>query len=305
MVTPVTVPAPLREATILREGESGREWINALPDQVDALIARWDCVPTGEPVSGQVGIVVSAQSGRYGAVVLKVSFPHPANMAEPIALGAWGGQGAVRLFEHDPTSVAMLLERIETRSLEDVADIDEAVAVAGDLARRFAVPAPPGIPRVTDIMADWQDVLWRALNRKQNQPPRRVTQMARATFDELWALQPETVIHGDLHYGNVLRGRRERWQAIDPKGLVGDRAFDIHHLLINRAIPLLGTAEFVAAMHRRVAVFAEAAGLDREHVRRWAQMRAVISAQYSWERQEPKWISEAKDVLADLLTEAG
>ena len=40
------------------------------------------------------------------------------------------------------------------------------------------------------------------------------------------------VLHGDLHHDNILLGERG-WLAIDPKGLMGDPAFDAANLFYN------------------------------------------------------------------------
>jgi len=42
------------------------------------------------------------------------------------------------------------------------------------------------------------------------------------------------VLHQDFHSGNVLRATRERWLAIDPKPLVGEREFAAASLLRDR-----------------------------------------------------------------------
>ena len=42
------------------------------------------------------------------------------------------------------------------------------------------------------------------------------------------------VVHQDFHGGNVLRAQREQWLVIDPKPLVGERAFDAASLLRDR-----------------------------------------------------------------------
>ena len=41
-----------------------------------------------------------------------------------------------------------------------------------------------------------------------------------------------TVLHGDLHHDNVLHGSRG-WLAIDPKGLIGERTYEVANLLGN------------------------------------------------------------------------
>lgn len=41
------------------------------------------------------------------------------------------------------------------------------------------------------------------------------------------------VLHGDVHHGNVLNFGARGWLAIDPRGLVGERAFDHANLLCN------------------------------------------------------------------------
>lgn len=43
----------------------------------------------------------------------------------------------------------------------------------------------------------------------------------------------ERVLHGDVHHGNVLDFGERGWLAIDPKGLVGESAFDYCNVLCN------------------------------------------------------------------------
>ena len=42
------------------------------------------------------------------------------------------------------------------------------------------------------------------------------------------------VLHGDLHYGNVLSSDREGWLAIDPKGVTGEPSYEVGDLFRNR-----------------------------------------------------------------------
>ncbi|MGW3341908.1 aminoglycoside phosphotransferase family protein [Nonomuraea rubra] len=52
-----------------------------------------------------------------------------------------------------------------------------------------------------------------------------------ATARKLGPVQPDLLLHGDLHPRNVLRADREPWLAVDPKGYVGDPAYDDGALL--------------------------------------------------------------------------
>lgn len=104
---------------------------------------------------GFVGIVAPVRRRDRSAAVIKVSFPHPGNVHEPDAFAAWQGRGAVHLCERDDAAFAMLLERAGPGTLADVADDDSAVATLGQLSRQLAVAAPPGLPRLSDLVAGW------------------------------------------------------------------------------------------------------------------------------------------------------
>ena len=47
------------------------------------------------------------------------------------------------------------------------------------------------------------------------------------------------LLHGDLHHDNILTATREPYLAIDPKGLVGNRAYDVTAAMLNPDNPLL------------------------------------------------------------------
>ncbi|WP_371527553.1 aminoglycoside phosphotransferase family protein [Streptomyces sp. NBC_01283] len=313
--TPIEVPEGFALSTVQREGERGRTWLATLPGLADELLRRWDCEPSEAVTHGQVGIVVPVRRRYDGTpAVLKISFPHPGNVHEPDAFAVWAGRGAVRLYERDDARFAMLLERAGAHSehpehpehpehsLASMEDTDEAVAVAGRLARRLAVPAPAGLPRMSSLVAEWECEL-RDEDRELGSPlPARVVAAAIATVRELGRDQPETLVHGDLHFTNVLRSEREPWLAIDPKGYVGDPAYDSITLLRTRFEALLTAPDPRAAALRRLDVFADAAEVDRERARRWAQARAVTAAHWGMRHGDPAWLVKATEALAEALT---
>ncbi|MFI0739650.1 aminoglycoside phosphotransferase family protein [Streptomyces sp. NPDC021100] len=294
------IPEAFAQSTAGREGDAGRAWLDRLPGIVEELLGRWRCVRDGSVVHGQVGVVVPVRRAGGAPAVLKVSFPHPGNVHEPDAFAVWAGRGAVRLLERDDARFAMLLERAGTGSLAEVPDADEAMAAAGRLARRLAVPAPPGLPRLCERAGVWEAEL--RADAARGTLPDAVFDAALATVRELVPDQPDTLVHGDLHAANVLRGEREPWLAIDPKGFVGDPAYDAFTLLRSRAADLLTAPDLDAALLRRLAVFAEAAELDRERTVRWTQLRCVQAALWGRDHGDPEWLVGMYDHVAGLLT---
>jgi streptomycin 6-kinase len=57
--------------------------------------------------------------------------------------------------------------------------------------------------------------------------PWRLVELAEALFAELLAsTQQEMLLHGDLHHTNILTAGRQPWLAIDPKGVIGEPAYE-------------------------------------------------------------------------------
>jgi streptomycin 6-kinase len=306
----VGIPEEFKRSTVEREGDLGAVWIAALPAIVDHLLDQWECAPDGGVMHGGVGIIVPVQRAE-GAAVMKVSFPHPGNVHEPDAFTAWAGRGAVRLYEREDEHFAMLLERVQTSTLADVDDADQVATVAGRLNRRLAIAAPSDLPRLQDLADGWERQLRTDAEELAHTLSPHAVEFAVATIHELGRVQPDILVHGDLHARNILRADREPWLAVDPKGVVGDPAYDGGTLLKARALALLEADDLRAAAYRTLDVFTDAAELDRGRVQRWAQLHTVQAAFHARRhgfriaRGGPRLarLTAFADHLADLLTE--
>jgi streptomycin 6-kinase len=92
---------------------------------------------------------------------------------------------------------------------------------------------------------------------------------ARAERDRLMASAPEPVLlHGDLHYSNILDGGSRGLIAIDPKGTLGERAFDAVDFVLDGSAPVVD----------RLAVAVAATGLDEERLAGWCRVAAPTIA---------------------------
>ncbi len=256
------------------EGPSGAEWAGRAPHLLEGVMSDWALVATGRVLTGRTAVVVPV--GRDGqAYVLTLRRPNRDSAGEHLALRRWAGEAAVRLVAADPGRGALLLERLDpTRDLRGV-DPDTACLVIGGLLSRLHVPAPPTIRPMSARVR----VLMERLAAREDLPRRVVTRVTGLAEDLLD--QPDvdaTLLHTDLHVGNVLAGEREPWLAIDPQPLAGHPAFEIQPVLTNRIEDLGAGPSFRWGVRRRLAVTAEAAGIDEEAARLWSIVRTGIEA---------------------------
>jgi streptomycin 6-kinase len=195
--------------------------------------------------------------------VLKVQLPDDEESEhEADALRFWDGDGAVRLLRHDAARKAMVLERAQPGTDLSAAPDDDAIPIALDVARKLWREPPPGGP----FRSAWDNSARWIVRYAADHPLR---DRAEAT---LAALEPrsQVLVHGDFHHHNLLR-HGDRWVAIDVKAAVGEPEYDVPSFLWNPiGIPLTR-----GLFDRRFDAF-ERAGLDRERMRAWTLVRAVI-----------------------------
>lgn len=274
----ICLPEEFVRTTIAREGELGAAWLAELPAIVDELLATWDCESDGEVMHGGVGIVVPVLRKSSEPAVLKVSFPHPGNRYEPDAFAAWGGRGAVLLHERDDERFAMLLERAHPTTLARPGTGDEVATIAGQISRRLAITAPPNFPRLQDQADTWEKQLRQHAAEMPHALTPKIVDAAVATVRDLAQDQPDILVHGDLNPRNILPAAREPWLAVDPKGWAGDPAYDCGTLIKSRSVVLVEEGDLRRSIRRTLDVYTEAAELDPERARRWAQLGAVQSS---------------------------
>ena len=256
-----------------------------LADRVAALVDRWKLrleARFPETPGSPRNFVAAVRRLDGTPCVLKVS-PHlEETRSEIAALAVWGGDGAARLLEAAPELGGMLLERIEPgtmlASMPELDD-DDATRVAGGLLRQLWRSPEPAAGLIT--LESWCAAFDRnrqALTAGVPGFPVELFQRADALRAELVSsTDHRVVLHGDLHHFNILRSDRSGWLAIDPKGLVGDRCFDVCQFLLNpRPVP-------IAVNRRRLEVFCDELDLDPQRTRQWCLVHAVLNACWSFE----------------------
>ncbi|MGZ4461028.1 MAG: aminoglycoside phosphotransferase family protein [Nocardioides sp.] len=277
---PFEIPVPF-----LAPGDRGASWgawLAALPRLLADVAGEWELSWDGEPRHGYCALVVPVRTTGGRPCVLKASWPHPEEEHEHIALQRLQGDGMVRMYRADPRRHVLLLERLHPEDLTGLWDVEACEVVAG-LYRRIHVPAPPQLRSLPSYVRGWSDRL-AALPRDAPLPRRLVEQAV--SLGRTLADDPDsvgTMVHGDLHYANVLAADREPWLAIDPKPVSGDPHYEVAPMLWNRWDEVVASGDVRDTVRRRFHTLVDAAGLDEDRARDWAVVREVHNALWTIE----------------------
>jgi streptomycin 6-kinase len=288
-------------------GESGRAWIDAVPELAASLLDRWQLRPDGATTCGATALVVPVVRADATAAVLKLQPITDHTVGEPDALRAWNGNGAVRLLDHDPGSGSMLLERLDAdRPLSTVRDDMAALEILSELlARLSSVPAPAGMRQLSAFGADLLERAPHALTLGRDQSQRALIQACASALEGVLSDAGDRLVHEDLHFDNILAplpgDQREPWLAIDPNPVAGNPGFALLAALHNRWEEAVASGDVQRAVRRRFDLMTDILGLDRERATAWTLGRILQNVLWDVEHDDTVWHSEADRAIAHTL----
>jgi streptomycin 6-kinase len=177
---------------------------------------------------------------RGGAALVLKTLPAGTDEARSgEVLTHWDGQAAVRLVEQAPGAV--LIERAlpgeDLTAMVMEGRDDAATDVLCRVMAKLNRPAPAGASFRT--IADWG----RGFARNRAAAIARgidaaLIDRAAAVFEDLCRSQGRPIVlHGDLQHYNVVRDEHRGWLAIDPKGVLGEAAYETGAMLRNPNAP--------------------------------------------------------------------
>ena len=198
-------------------------------------------------------------------------------------LEAFDGNGVAEVYEHAPG--ALLLERLRPgNSLAEMAlggRDEEATEILAEVMQRMSVRTSRsqlGLPKACATVEDWAKGFERYLATGDEQIPKLLVATGQETYLNLCASQDQTrLLHGDLQHYNVLWDADRGWLAIDPKGVIGELAYEVGAVLRN---PYESPELFLSSstIERRLNQFKTSLNLNYERTLRWAFAQAVLSA---------------------------
>jgi len=300
------LPDQLINRYISMYGENGKVWLQNFSNLRDQIRQRWS-LEDPDPVSFlSYNYLEYARDATGRQVVLKIGYPHNELKTEILALKYFNGKGAVKIIESDPERGTLLLERIvpgyDLRSLQDD---DEGIRIACQVMTNLWKLPPKSSQFPT--MDSWCQGFQRYQDHysgTQGPLPKENVQKAGSIAEALLKDDYDRLLlHGDLHHMNILRGKNGSWLAIDPKGVIGEPAFEMAPLLFNPIEEMEETAELDTILKRRINIVVHETGLDIDKILQWSYVRGMLSAIWDIEDGGNNWSFWIKmaQALADIM----
>jgi streptomycin 6-kinase len=284
-------------------GDQGRAWLDALPATLDEFAQRWS-LDLHAPFELSYNYVCPSIRTDGSEAVLKLGFPDRELLSEMHALQVYNGRGIVQLLKADFEQQVFLLERIRPGiALVTLDDDDERTRIAAQVMGQLWKPVTGDRPLLT--VENWTAGLKKLrphYNGTTGPFPEYLVDAAEHIFAEFVPSQDERVLlHGDLHHWNILSATRQPWLALDPKGVIGEREYEVGALLRNPWGEIHKHPDIKQIQERRIDILAEALRFDRQRMLGWGVAQAVLSAWWSVEDHGDGWKGAMR--VAEILYE--
>ncbi len=232
--------------------ERGTKWVHELPARCAESAEKWGLTNLTPVPNMTFNFVAKGVQGDR-SIVLKISCDLHTFVQEKKALTHFRGKGMAALLSHDDQRRALLIERLDPgESLKDL-EQPEAELIYADVVNEMhsKIRKENGFRHIRS----WLHSLDSARDLPQD-----LCQQAIAIKEHLLrTAEQETVLHGDLHPDNIVQS--DTWKAIDPKGIIGEVAFEV------AAFDYRGNTNLPALL-----------SIDPERYHQWVFVRGMLGA---------------------------
>ena len=294
--------------------QKGEQLLADLPMLIDESSQRWG-ITAIEPVPNlSYNFVAYAKRGSED-VILKIGVLNRELLSEMNTLKFFNGEGICQLLESDEEKGMFLLERLKPgKMLSELEDDDERTHIAVEVMQKTCRPVDmesdsllsdvrqraAGLQRFIPL-TDWFDELKTIrprFNGGTGPIPARLLERVEDSLPDLFAREGNFLLHGDFHHFNILSSERG-WLVIDPKGVIGPMGYEIGPFMLNPWNMSMDWSRFKVQAARRVDIFHERLGWDREKIIAWALAHSILSA--CWDLDlDPGYAIEAAEIFAGL-----
>lgn len=286
------ISTEFRERIISTFGSKGERWLVNLPTLIAYCEEVWEITECSPIEKLSYHYVTTARRLDGTNIILKCGVPTPELDNEIAALTHFNGDGAVRLLGSDRSKGIILLELLEPGELlKSIRKDEQATEIAALVMKKLWKPIlkPASFPTIEQWFKGLSR-LYKHFNNSTGPFPSALVDKANKLSQELMASQGERVLlHGDLHHENILSATREPWLVIDPKGVIGEREYEVGALLRNPFPEITNSFELDKILAHRASQLSEILTFDKQRILAWSFAQAVLAAWWCFEDTGINW----------------
>ncbi|PGS53392.1 aminoglycoside phosphotransferase family protein [Bacillus sp. AFS041924] len=261
--------------------EKGEIWLENFEDLCKKCEIRWNMKilsPFELSYNFVAPIIIDGQSNA----VIKLAVPNAEFNDEIEALNECKDADFVKVIDSDPDEGILILEQLlPGNTLASIENEEEAMLIAVKVMKNLW-KKPTTLTKLPTIL-NREKSFSRIVEKFPNGigPFSKDTLLdAFSTFKEMNKSQTtQYLLHGDLHHYNLLNAGENTWKVIDPKGLVGEREYDLIQFLLNN----LEGKDISKTLERRIERLVNELDLNKERLLLWGYSHAVLSTCWSLE----------------------
>jgi streptomycin 6-kinase len=259
-------------------------WLASLPATVAELCAKWSITLDPHIPETYVTLVLLGHSDELGPVVIKSSPLADEFRAEATALRLAAGGNVARLHDVDLARSVMVIERIVpgTQLRHVPMTDDDASRLAAETVATMWRPVPD--PAGLHPLRRWMSALFDWAPRPDQIATDLVAHAQEVGAALLARSARSCLLHGDFQHQNLLQRASGAWAIIDPKGLVGEPAYEIAAWMVNPP-GVTAREDYREVVARRASICAEIWEIDEHDLIAWAFVGAVLNA--CWSATDP------------------
>ncbi|MDP3705242.1 MAG: aminoglycoside phosphotransferase family protein [Legionellaceae bacterium] len=244
---------------------------------IDELKAHWHLSAITPVDNMTYNYVATALLNHNERVVLKIGVNKKCLFEEESAIQYFDGHGCIKLIDYSEKHSALLMQHaIPGNTLKTLYPIhaDLVIGLYADTMQKLH-SKPAYTADSFPLVKDWLTAIDHA---PVERIPKSLLDKAISLKNELlFSSKTQRVLHGDLHHDNILHSGDE-WIAIDPKGIIGEPAFEaaafdfIHHTELTSSI------DVAKLFTQRADLLAKLANIDAQRLKDWVFVRLILSA---------------------------
>lgn len=253
--------------------DKGKKWLKNLPDIIKALTSEHNLSDL-KPLNNLSYNYVLSGFLDNKPIILKLGLDDDALTLEASSLQAFAGFGGMKVLLAQKGFLVLekAVPGISLKSYFPSKDNDSIEITCNIINVLHQAPIPK-----TSKFPNIHDWLKRLDHDTSNKNLKNYLHKARDIGDQLLATAPDSVLlHGDLHHENIIK-HGDNWVVIDPKGVIGEPAYEIATFIRNPIPELLKSRNIARIINNRIAYFAYKLKIKPERIKGWCFVQAVLA----------------------------